>query len=412
MFFLYLGLFFICMNSSSCKAMNPFCITSVKQTKNYTCYEANKMLLGVAYPSNDTVLLLSDGCWSTFDPNTRLLKKFAHFRGKIEDFGVHKKELVVATLVDSFLFNLETSYQSEVIYTDYKIKRIAFFPYENTIAIWSDDSISLIDKNYTSRFIREVRARSYDNNCLPMLVARPKSNDLLVLNVAKKNNNPNSSSSKYGYELVHMVINHSQTNYIKKKKTIKDDLILSAMYNPKGTVLAIQSFVGYEFYKIDTYHDYKSYLIISPNKNKKVVNPQQIMPYSAIAFHPYRLIVALMNRIDNKVEFHHYANKVKNTLITTIALNKSIETSDKFAFNKHIAFSRDGKTIVAIHKGDNKFYMIPIPLCAYYDMPTINKCIFLNFILNNYASAPQDIKKLIFNIITYSKDIKEYDWLI
>jgi hypothetical protein len=391
-----------------CNAMeHQLHITSVNQAKDYTCYILNKKLCGVAYPSNDTVLALSENYWSTFDSKTGLLKRHSPFEGFLRDFDISDGSLVIGTSNEIFRFDLSFTGKNYFGYFSIateNLRRIAFFPDDKGIAVFTHyGGLFIATQNKLYQFKR-IPAYSLGKSSFAV---KPKSEEVLLLNT--KRLYPLRAGDTY---LMHTAYTFSTDEKIETETDMEsydNNDALSCIYNSKGTMLAIQTTCnGYVFYKVNG-KKYTFHRKFDSIHKKAACIKLEIPCFSALAFHPFKLIVALMNQCNNTVEFHSYAEN-DNTLLTTVALDISESFFDKFASNKHIAFSPDGKNSIALNKRDNKFYIIPTPFDVYYNKNIRKKCVFLNFILNNYNDSnnhifiPQDIKKLIFNSIAYSTD--------
>ena len=376
---------------------NNLHVTFVTKEQDYTCYGTNKKLFGVAYPLNDTVLVLSDNHCSAFDPKTGALKKHFSFTGIIEDFDTKNEELVVVTKEDDFLYNIKTDSRRGIGEINGQSKRIIFLP-DNRLAAffeWLDNGRFIEGITFVNEEANLYRyTLMFDAYCDTTFfcAARPKTKEVFFLNTNKNSNKPQ-----------HIICEGSSDGYAKRATVKNDKASLLCAYNPDGTVLAVQTISdGYEFYNVKGY-EYTSYLTIN-SLNKKPCDITSFC-YSAIAFHPYKSFVALMNYYNNSIEFHSYAKKSDDTLLARIAVDASESWFSLCTSNKYMAFSRDGKSLVAMkNKYDSKFYIIPTPLCAYFNKNIVSKCVFINFILNACVFIPWDIKKLIFNNIAYSAD--------
>src|SRR5579863_2485072 len=340
--------------SSLCNAMNEsFSLVRSFSTK--------KDIIGVGFPTNDTVLTLHSLGWSTFCSKTGKQKINITNNDCISDFALNKNGKIAIVDRDNLtIHNIETG---EIIYKKVMpgLKRVAFCSDNDTLGVYNCNQDSI-----TIHTIRTDEEEKY----------KPPYVELVLFA-----GNPTNKEFIMGNKIVKCVTGNKDARI-----TYLRDVTASfpGTYNPDGTVIAINKHKdGYLFHK--------------RNCQEIVIDNNYILYYS-IAFHPKKRFAALLTHYNN-IEFWDYTKKTKKPL-AIIRLPSNNKQSAYFYDNRPTTFAPDGKKLAVIIAGGNRFYIVPTPKAAYYDDATKAQCVAFNWAIKNrldlpFIFIPQDIVKLI-----------------
>lgn len=363
-----------------------------KQINDCIRYTLPKMICGVMFFDNDTILAMGKHSWSSIDVKTGVTKLHAPFDHIFQDFSLSKNgRLALATSNELHVYNAKTGglfYCKDIGYTA-SPKKVAF----------SSDNEKIIIFNMKNRFlfISATNQYQYKESLIfepfvySFMAINPHNNDLFIANKAKKKRTPHSRIVSMTKEKQVVMMIDENNVYRLKKNIRKNNQTVSCEYNPNGTVMAINDyFKGYQFYNTD---DYKKYLTIGAKNSLKT-------SYTSIAFHPKKSFIALINIKNCIIEFWNYIKRAKKPFL--VKKIEKIEYPFKY-IAKCVAFSPDGKFLAVINGLDKKLNMIPIEDVEYqYTLP---ECVFVYWIMKNFKFKnfnslilPRDI----INVITYN----------
>jgi WD40 repeat protein len=397
MYFHRAPLFYSLIISSLCNAMNEsnhhLPLVSSFSTKekffNETvlirAFSTEKDILGVGFPTNDTVLTIDDWGWSTCCSKTGEPKITIANKMHIDDFAL-SKDGKIAIVRDSGL-TVHDIKTGDIIYKKimYGSKRVAFCSNNNTLGVYN----YIRGFNYTrgSITIHTIGTDEEEKYTTPPYVGQ----GLFTGNPTNKEFIINNKIVKYVTGDKNII-----TTYPDLPVIITD--IKSHHYNPDGTVIVIQRQDGYLFHKRDNQVHKKDnqYFVINSSKNSS--KSHKYAPYYSIALHPKKRFAALLTD-DNSIEFWDYTKETEKPLAIIELPSKDDRTADWYnERNRLTAFAPDGEILAAATR--NTFYIVPTPKAAYYDDATKAQCVIFNWVIKNHPDLPfifipQDIVKLI-----------------
>jgi hypothetical protein len=358
--------------SSLCNAMN-------ERLPLVRSFSTEKNILGIGFPTNDTVLTIHEHGWATFCPKTEE-PKINITNGKYIADGALSKDgkIAIVDLDNLTIHNIETG---KIIYTKAMfgdLKRVAFCSNNNTLGVYNyaQDFIAIhtIEKN-------EEKEERYN---IPYLYVK----------LSLFAGNPTNKEFIIGNKIVEYV----KGDAIATSLPGHFSNMLSSSYNPDGTVIAIKCKDGYLFHRKGS----QDFFINSDQS-------YEYAPYRSIAFHPKKQCAALLTE-DNNIEFWDYTKKTEKPLAIIELPNKNKQTTNYHdLFSKLMGFAPDGENLAVIITGGNTFYIVPTPETAYYDDATKAQCVAFIWVIKNQPDLPfipQDIVKLIMHKLSRIPDFQ------
>jgi WD40 repeat protein len=367
--------------SSLCNAMNE----SDHHLSLVRSFSTEEGILGVGFPTNDTVLTRHEHGWSTFCPKTGEQKINSKNKLYIIDFDLSKDGKIA--IVDRNNLTVHDIETGKIIYKKAilgDLKRVAFCSNNNTLGVYNRirDSIT-IHTIGTNEEEEKYTTPPYVGQSL--FAGNPTNKEFII-----------------GNKIVKYVTVDKNITTTNLPVNIID--MLSNSYNPDGTVIAIRRENGYLFHKTDNqvYEKDNQDFVINNSKNSGKSNGDESYYYYSIAFHPKKRFAALFTR-DNSIEFWDYTKKTEKPLAIIELPSKNKQTI-YFSNDRLTAFAPNGKILAVIIAGGNTFYTMPTPETAYYDDATKAQCVTFNWAIKNWVIKypylrliPQDI----INEITY-----------
>jgi WD40 repeat protein len=362
--------------SSLCNAMNEsdHYLSSDHHLPLVRSFSTEKNILGIEFPTDNTVLTIHDHGWSTFCLKTEEQKIYIENEQYISDFDLSKDGKIAIT--DPWkltVYNIETG---KIIYKKYMLdtKRIAFCSNNGTLGIYYP-----FRNVITIHTIEKEEEREEEYNTPPdvgqgLFAGNPTNKEFII-----------------GNRIVKCVTGDKDTitTYLPGDVTN----MLSSSYNPDGTVIAIKRKDGYLFHKRENGQDF----VINNNKNS-----YKYAPYYSVAFHPKKRFAALLTE-DNRIEFWDYTKETEKTLAII-----ELPSKDNRPFSKLTSFAPNGKILAVIIAGGNTFYTVTTPETAYYDDATKAQCVAFIWSIKNpdLPFIPQDIVKLIMHKLSRIPDFQ------
>jgi len=417
-------------------------LTVLNASKETIAYQVQDKIVGVAFPGDNTILLLGTNNYKTVCLKENKIKKCVNFREGFEDFDYRNNKLAIVTKTVLLLYDIGTDillYSGDIHYSRYRI------------ALCSDDTIILSGAFFKNIFIVKNKKLQRDTffysmfNDFNLLAAHPTNNNVFVASFQTRTGYTNNNK-RFRSDTVkkndHLVIDINRQPYLEgiegynenyriKTNITNSDNAISCMYDSFGEVIAVNTKdQGVKFYlkkRGDLFNSkhyiYEWYLsILSENKKN------QSTLYSSIAFHPYKKIVALLNHIKSCIEFWDYTKVTANPLdVITI----DSDTNNCFIYDlssKYMAFSPNGRLLVALliknknsaksrsiclkNKSDFKhvFFVVSTPKSVCYDQITCEKSIFFLLSMKIYEKThflmvmPKDIIQLIIELFVQLPD--------
>jgi hypothetical protein len=364
--------------SSLCNAMNEsdHHLSSDHQLTLIRSFSTEQKILGVGFPTNDTVLTINHYGWSTYCSKTGEQKINSKDKQHITDFDLSKDgKIALADHYNVTVHNIETG---DIIYTKtmlYGFKKVTFCANNNTLGVYNYTRDSI-----TIHTIGKDEEKEKEYNTPDMYVK----SSLFA-------GNPTNEEFIIGNKIVKYATGDQNTIVTFKNEAN----MLSSTYNPDGTVIAIKCKNGYLFHKKNN-QDF----IINNSKNSGKNNED------TPSFHPNKRFAALLTH-DNNIEFWDYTKKTEKPL-AIIELPIKDQQIIYVYDDKLMAFAPNGKKLVVIIAGDNTFYTVPTPEAAYYDDATKAQCVAFNWAINNpnLPFIPQDIVTLIMHKLSRIPDFQ------
>jgi WD40 repeat protein len=351
--------------SSLCNAMNESdCLSLVSS------FSTKERILGIGFPTNDTVLTRHHYEWSTFCSKTGKQKINITNKEHIDDFALSKDRKIA--IIDVFGLTVHDIETGDIIYTKAMLgnfKRVTFCPNNDTLGIYYP-----FRNVITIHTIEKEEEREEEYNTPPdvgqgFFAGNPINKEFII-----------------GNKIVKCVTGNKDIITTDIPGVVTDEF--QSTYNPDGTVIAIQCEDGYLFHKKNSQvhkKDGQDFIINGKSNGNE--------PYYSIAFHPKKQFAALLTD-DNRIEFWDYTKETEKPLAIIELPNEKL-TYLCNPYPKPTAFAPNGEILATAIR--NTFYTVPTPEAAYYDDATIAQGIAFNLAIKNNPDffIPQDIVKLI-----------------
>jgi WD40 repeat protein len=369
--------------SSLCNAMNEsdHHLSSDHQLTLIRSFSTEQKILGVGFPTNDTVLTINHYGWSTYCSKTGEQKINSKNKQHITDFDLSKDgKIALADHYNVTVHNIETG---DIIYTKttlYGFKKVTFCANNNTLGVYNYTRGSI-----TVHTIEKDEVKQYTTSyCVnpDLFAGNPTNKEFIIGNMIERWLTDNENTT---ITAIPGVANN----------------MLSSSYNPDGTVIAIKCKDGYLFHKKDS-QDF----VINSSKNSGKSNGD--IPYYSIAFHPKKRCAALLTN-DNRIEFWDYTKKTEKPLAIIELPSKNKQRPCWYNDRDRLtAFAPNGKILATTDYSDI-FYTVLTPEAAYYDDATKAQCVAFNWAIKNHPDLPfipQDIITLIMHKLSRIPDFQ------
>ncbi|HLX52661.1 MAG TPA: hypothetical protein VKR58_01900, partial [Aquella sp.] len=290
--------------SSLCNAMNESDNHHLPLVCSFT---TERDIIGIEFPTDDTVSTIHKHGWSTFCSKTGKQKINITNNDCISDFALNKNGKIAIVDYDNLTVrNMETG---EIIYKKVMpgLKRVAFCSDNDTFGI-----------HYPLKQVITIHTIGKDGEEQYTTPSYYMKHVLFV-------GNPTNKEFIIGDKIMKCVTDDKGVIITDIPGDITN--MLSSHYNPDGTVIVIQRQDGYLFHKRDNQVHKKDnqYFVINSSKNSS--KSHKYAPYYSIALHPKKRFAALLTD-DNSIEFWDYTKETEKPLAIIELPSKDDRTAD------------------------------------------------------------------------------------